>query len=53
MMQAFIELAPTIGLMFFFSVFVGIVLWVMRPGAKAELQTLAQIPLKEENDGRS
>ena len=44
------EYAPTIGLMFFFCGFVGIVIWTLQPRRKNELQALAQIPLKEENE---
>ena len=39
--------APMAGLLFFFCVYVGIALWAWRPGAKNTLQTLAEIPLKE------
>lgn len=35
------------GLLFFFVFFVGVVLWVMRPGSKDKYQQDAQIPLKE------
>ncbi|NBX03009.1 MAG: cbb3-type cytochrome c oxidase subunit 3 [Alphaproteobacteria bacterium] len=48
MMEQFIQLAPTIGLLFFFTVFVGIAVWAMRPSMKAPLQALANIPLKED-----
>ncbi len=48
MMEKFIEHAPVIGLLFFFSVFVAIAVWALRPGVKQKLQDLAQIPLKED-----
>lgn len=47
-MQSFIDNAPTIALIFFFVVFIGITIWAMRPGAKSRLEALAQIPLKED-----
>ncbi len=46
-METFIQIAPTAGLLFFFSVFVGITIWAMRPSKKKELQELANIPLKD------
>ncbi len=51
MMEKFVEYAPIIGLLFFFFIFVGIVIWAMRPSAKERLQKLAQIPLKEDTNG--
>ncbi len=43
------EHAPSIGLVFFFSVFVVIAYRAYRPGAKEKLQAHAYIPLSEEN----
>lgn len=51
MMALVAEYAPVAGLLFFFTVFVGIVLWAWRPGAKKEFQRLGMIPLKEDNHG--
>lgn len=50
-MEAFVTHAPTVGLLFFFCVFVGIAVWALRPSKKQELQALAYIPLMEENNG--
>ncbi len=47
-MANFYAYAPTIGLLFFFTVFVGILIWALRPSAKQTLQALAEIPLKED-----
>jgi len=46
-MDSFADIAPIVGLIFFFSVFVGIVIWAMRPSKKKELEALAKIPLKD------
>jgi len=43
----FADIAPTVGLLLFFSMFVFIVFWAMRPSKKKELQELAKIPLKD------
>ena len=40
--------APTIGLLFFFSVFLWVAFQTYRPSRKQSLQTYAFIPLKEE-----
>lgn len=50
-MDLFVECTPMIGLIFFFVVFIGITISVMRPSAKNRLEELARIPLKENNDG--
>lgn len=39
--------AGVIGLLFFFSFFVVMGLWVYRPGARQSYQDYARIPLKE------
>ena len=49
-MDWLLQNAPTIGLASFFCGFVGIVIWTLQPRRKNELQALAQIPLKEENE---
>ena len=46
-MESLVEIAPVVGLLFFFSLFVGIAVWAMRPSKKKELQELANIALKE------
>lgn len=45
------EHAPSISLLFFFSVFVGVAFSAYRPSAKKELQAHAYIPLNEEHHG--
>ncbi len=50
-MEKFIEYAPMIGLLFFFFIFMGILIWVLRPSAKEKFQKLAQIPLNEDTNG--
>ena len=47
-MDAFITHAPVIGLLFFFTMFVGIAVWALRPSIKQTLQAHAEIPLKED-----
>lgn len=42
--------AGMIGLLFFFTFFVLMVLWLLRPGAKEEAQYNARIPLEEDDD---
>jgi cbb3-type cytochrome oxidase subunit 3 len=42
--------APLIGLLFFFTFFVGMAAWVYRPGAKAKYQSFASIPFEENKD---
>lgn len=48
MIDFLIEHSPMIGLIFFFTVFLGIAFWAMQPKRKNTLQQLAQIPLKED-----
>ena len=50
-MEIFANYAPIIGLLFFFLVFIGIVISVMRPKEKKRLEELARIPLKENQNG--
>lgn len=47
-MDLFFEHAQVIGLLFFFLVFVGIAVSVMRPSVKIRLESLAKIPLQED-----
>ncbi len=43
--------APTIGLLFFFTVFTLIAAWAYKPSNKNNLQQLGEIPLKDDNYG--
>lgn len=49
MINWFVQAAPSIGLLFFSGAFVGIAVWALQPSRKEKLQTLAEIPLNEEN----
>ncbi|MCY0095748.1 cbb3-type cytochrome c oxidase subunit 3 [Hoeflea ulvae] len=40
--------ADSWGLVFLFAVFIGVVLFLLRPGAKKAADDAAQIPLKED-----
>lgn len=42
-----------IGLLFFFTIFVGIALWVYHPGRKQSIERLKNIPLDEDEYDRS
>lgn len=42
--------AGLIGLLFFFSFFCAVTLWVVRPGAKALYKNSASIPFKENDE---
>jgi cytochrome c oxidase cbb3-type subunit 4 len=42
------EFADSWGLVFMFVVFIGVVLFVLRPGAKKSAEEAANIPLKED-----
>lgn len=42
--------AGTIGLLFFVAFFAGVVLFLLRPGAKEYYKEQADIPFKEEDD---
>lgn len=41
--------AGVIGLLFFFLFFVGVLIWLYRPGQKQKFEKHSQIPFKEEN----
>lgn len=43
--------AGMIGLLFFFSVFTGIVGWLYMPGMKKQIEVLGEIPLREDDHG--
>ncbi len=40
--------AGLVGLLFFFTLFVGVAIWLFLPGMKGRLEPLAQIPLRED-----
>lgn len=42
--------ATLIGLLFFFSFFVAVLIWVFRPGTKDKYKGYGVIPLKEGDD---
>jgi cytochrome c oxidase cbb3-type subunit 4 len=42
--------AGIIGLLLFFGFFLGVVIWVFRPGSKKTYEEQAEIPLKENDD---
>lgn len=52
MMEAFFTYAPVIGLIFFFSVFLGIIIWALRPANKTRFQGYSAIPLDEDFHGK-
>jgi cbb3-type cytochrome oxidase subunit 3 len=52
MIDAFITHAPVIGLLFFFTVFIGVIAWMIRPGMKQKMQQYGRIPLKEDQNGQ-
>lgn len=39
-----------VGLLFFFTFFVGVAIWAYRPANKQKLEALKQIPFSEESD---
>lgn len=47
-METLTDIAPMVGLLFFFIVFVCIAIWAWRPSAKSEFQRLGMIPLQED-----
>lgn len=47
-MSTFLDTAPTLGLLFFFCVFVCIAIRTYRPSVKQKLQAHAHIPLSED-----
>ncbi len=44
------EHAGMIGLLFFVTFFTGVVIWLLRPGAKEYYKAQGQIPLKEDDN---
>lgn len=49
-MNFFYEHAPSLSLIFFFSVFLWVAYRAYRPSAKEQIQSYAYIPLTEEHD---
>lgn len=47
--DSFRHFADSWGLLYMLAVFVGVVLFMFRPGAKDHAQAAAQIPLKDES----
>lgn len=41
--------AGVIGLLFFFTFFTVVTMWIYRPGARDSYEVLARIPLSEDN----
>ncbi|MBL0317981.1 MAG: cbb3-type cytochrome c oxidase subunit 3 [Alphaproteobacteria bacterium] len=50
MLNSLLDAAPVCSLLLFFSIFVGISLWVMRPSLRERFDNYAHIPLKEKSD---
>ena len=42
------EFVGTLGLLFFFLIFIGVLAWVFRPGAKKKYERWGHIPLDED-----
>jgi len=42
--------AGLFGLLFFFAIFLFLIMWLIRPGAKAAAEKHAQIPLNEDRE---
>ena len=51
MMHLFASYAPVVGLVFFFTVFVGIAVSVLRPSVKKQIESFGEIPLQEDHHG--
>lgn len=47
------SVAGVSALLFFFFFFVGVALWLYRPGAKKKYEEDARIPLRNEENGRA
>jgi cytochrome c oxidase cbb3-type subunit 4 len=52
MLDLLFEYAQRAGLLFFFTIFLGIVVWVMWPSKRKKFEILGNIPLKEDDNGR-
>lgn len=46
--QAMRTFADSWGLLYLFLIFIGVVLWVLRPGARKAGEEASQIPFKED-----
>ena len=46
-METFTTISPILGLCFFVVFFVGVVAWLLRPGARERYTRLGNIPLEE------
>jgi cbb3-type cytochrome oxidase subunit 3 len=52
MIDSFVSHAPTIGLLIFFTVFVVIAFWALKPSNRTKFQRYSEIPLlNEEHHG--
>jgi len=47
--DSFRHFADSWGLLYMLAIFVGVVLFMFRPGAKGHAETAAQIPLKDDH----
>jgi cbb3-type cytochrome oxidase subunit 3 len=47
-MNTLMDMAPTVGLLIFFIIFMVIFVWVLLPSNKQRLRSYGEIPLKEE-----
>ena len=52
MLNLLFEYAQPAGLLFFFTIFLGIIAWVLTPSKRKEFEILGNIPLEEDNNGR-
>lgn len=43
------EFADSYGLLFLFAVFIGVILWVLRPGSSKQYRDTADIPFRHED----
>lgn len=53
MITAIVTHAPMIGLLFFFTTFVGIAVWLYATKSGARTKRYAEMPLKEDRYGQS
>lgn len=50
MMDVFLDNLPVIGLLFFFVFFLGVLIYILKPGAKQKLQKYGNIPLENSHE---
>lgn len=43
--------APMIGLLFFFTLFLGVACWALKPSNRMKFQNYSEIPLNEDRHG--